>query len=218
MIMRMKGIIAQMIRLGDIASIRSGSPFRERILHEANGRYLVIQGKDVGSDGALTLEGMIRIIEVPGKGSPDTLSAGEVVLQTRGVSYRAAVVPRTDAPMVAAGSLYVLSVDAQRVIPEYLVLFLNLPSTQTALRQLATGSTILNLRRSAIEDVELPLPPLSDQRRLIDLGQLVRREADLTARLNLLRLQELHALMIERAKKAGGASTPPASNRSGRRG
>lgn len=208
----MKAIIAQKVAIGDLVSVRIGSPFRERIVHDPGGECRVVQGKDVGRDGTLGLDDMVRVSEIPGRGEPDLLRAGEVVLQTRGSSYRAALVPHSDIPMVAAGSLYILTPDASRIDPEFLVLHLNLPNTQAALRQLATGSTILNLRRSAVEHLDVPLPDLSDQRRLVALGRLVRKQSDIAERLNQLRLQELHALALECAKKAGGAETPPAPN------
>lgn len=204
-------------QLAQVVKVRIGSPFRERIVHAPRGKYLVVQGKDVGSDGNLILDGMVRIAEAPSKRAPDILAAGEVVFQTRGLSYRAAIVPDTDAPMLAAGSLFILSPDTARVNPEYLVFFLNLPVTQAALRQMATGSTIPNLRRSAIEQLEVPLPILPDQRRLVELAALVRKQSNIAERINHLRLQELHALTVERAKKAGGVK-PPASNGPERRG
>ena len=147
-------------------------------MHEPAGKFLVVQGKDVGSDGSLVLEGMARVADVPGKGAPDTLAAGELVFQTRGLSYRAASVPDDAPPMVAAGSLFILRPDPSRVIADYLVFFLNLPATQAVLRQLATGSTIPNLRRSAIEQLALPLPSLADQHKLVALSRLVRQQAD----------------------------------------
>ncbi|MBR1141727.1 restriction endonuclease subunit S [Bradyrhizobium sp. AUGA SZCCT0431] len=171
-------------------------------MHEPGGHYRVVQGKDVGSNGTLSLDGMVRISEVPGKGPPDILGAGELILQTRGLSYRAAVVPQVPAPMVAAGSLFILRPDPTRISAEYLVFFLNLPATQGVLRQKATGSTIPNLRRSAIEEVQVPLPSLSDQHQLVELGRLVRRQADIAERLNALRLEELHFLATGRADNA----------------
>jgi restriction endonuclease S subunit len=145
---------------------------------------------------------MIRITEVPGKGPPDILAAGDVVLQTRGLSYRAAVVPKDAPPMVAAGSLFILRPDPTRISADYLVFFLNLPATQATLRQLATGSTIPNLRRSGVEQVQIPLPSLSDQKQLVEMSHLVRRQADIEQRLNTLRLQELHLLAVARADAA----------------
>lgn len=185
--------------LGELATVRIGSPFRERIVHDPRGVYRVVQGKDVGSDGALLLPDMVRISEVPGKGAPDILSVGELVIQTRGLSYRAAVVPQNPPPMVAAGSLFIVRPDPARILAEYLVLFLNLPATQVTLRKLATGSTIPNLRRSAIEQIHIPLPSLADQRQLVELGRLVRQQADVEKRLDALRLQELHLLANARA-------------------
>ena len=189
-----------MSQLSDLASIRIGSPFRERIIHEPGAVYQVVQGKDIGSDGTLLPDGMVRISDVPGKGSPDILIAGELVLQTRGLSYRSAVVPKEASPMVAAGSLFILRPDPARISAEYLVFFLNLPATQGILRQHATGSTIPNLRRSAIEQVQVPLPNLSDQQQLVALSRLVRCQADIEGRLNILRLQELHLLATARSE------------------
>lgn len=205
-------------RIQDIATVRMGSAFRERIVHAPRGSFLVVQGKDINSTGTLDLDGMVRVTNAPGKGGPDTLRAGEVVIQTRGLTYRAAVVPSSADSMIATGSLFILAPDRTRIDPEYLVLFFSLPATQAMLRQLATGSTIPNLRRSAVEHLEVPLPSLADQRRLVELWRLVRKQSDIAERLNQLRLQELHALTLECAKKAGGAITPPASKRSERRG
>jgi restriction endonuclease S subunit len=142
---------------------------------------------------------MVRVSNVPGKGAPDTLAAGELVFQTRGLSYRAAAVPQEPPPMVAAGSLFILRPDPSRVIADYLVFFLNLPTTQAVLRQLATGSTIPNLRRSTIEQLPLPLPSLSDQHKLVAVSRLVRQQADIETRLTALRMQELHLLATARA-------------------
>jgi restriction endonuclease S subunit len=195
-----------MIALCSLVSIRIGSPFRERIIHEPDAAYRVLQGKDIGSDGNLVLDGMLRISDVPGKGKPDTLVAGELVLQTRGLSYRVAVVPK-DAPlMVAAGSLFILRPDPMRISAEYLAFFLTLPATQTTLRQHATGSTIPNLRRSVIEQLQVPLPSLSDQQQLVALSRLVRRQADIEERLNTLRLHQLHLLAAARADNATNQS------------
>lgn len=191
-----------MVRLGEIASIRAGSPFRERIVHAPSGTYRVVQGKDVGLDGTLVLDAMIRIADAPGRGAPDVLVADELVLQTRGFTYRAAVVPTDTPPMVAAASLTILHPNPARASAEYLTFFLNLPATQATLRQLATGSTIPNLRRAVIEQVQVPLPDLLDQQRLVALSNLVRRQADIEERLKYLRLQELHLLACARANSA----------------
>ncbi|MGY4408544.1 restriction endonuclease S subunit [Bradyrhizobium sp. LB7.1] len=81
--------------------------------------------------------------------------------------------------------------------------FLNLPKTQVVLRQAATGSTIPNIRRDAIERLEVPLPSLPDQHTLAAAGRLLRQQADIETRLNNLRMQELHLLATARAEHHG---------------
>jgi hypothetical protein len=209
-----KGFIVPTKTVGEIANIRAGTAFRERISHRPGGRLLVAQGKDITEDGALIFDGMIRVDQVSGA-RPDLLRTDEVLLQTRGMSYRAAVVPPWNEPVIAAGALFILTPDTARIRPDYLAGFLNLPATQQALRQLATGTSILNLRRSAVESLVIPVPPLPDQARFVELARLVRRSAELQERLTALRLNQLHALLGK--KKAGGAHTPPAPSRSDRR-
>jgi hypothetical protein len=101
--------------------------------------------------------------------------------------------------MVAAGGLYVLHPDASRLDSRYLVMVLNLPGTQAALRKAATGSRILNITRDALKAIEIAVPPLADQRALVELGDLVRRSFEIEQRLYQLRLQQLHALALARA-------------------
>ena len=121
--------------------------------------------------------------------------------------------------MAAAGSLFVLRPDTSIIDPRFLVLFFNLPATQAALRKIATGTHILNIRREELAALEVPVPPLRDQRALIALGELFNRSFELEQRLHIqLRLQELHALILGRTKKAGSVGAPPASKeRSARR-
>ena len=76
----MKGITAKQFRLEELATLRIGSAFRDRIVHAPGGSFLVVQGKDIGSNGTLDLNGMVKVTDAPGKAEPDVLRAGEVVL------------------------------------------------------------------------------------------------------------------------------------------
>ena len=155
---------------------------------------------------------------IPIRGEPPLLRESDVLVQTRGTSYRSAIVPEGIPALAAAGSLFVLRPDTSIIDPRFLVLFFNLPATQAALRKIATGTHILNIRREELAALEVPVPPLRDQRALIALGELFNRSFELEQRLHQLRLQELHALILGRTKKAGSVGAPPASKeRSARR-
>ncbi len=204
--------------IAEIAQFGATLNFREAIKPEPEGRVGIVQAKDVGL-GALDMSGVAYVSELPIKGEPPLLRAGDVLLQTRGTSYRSAIVPEGIPALAAVSSLFVLRPDTSIIDPRLLVLFFNLPATQAALRKIATGTHILNIRREELAALEVPVPPLRDQRALIALGELFNRSFELEQRLHQLRLQELHALILGRTKKAGGAPTLPASKeRSARRG
>ena len=72
----------------EIAEISHGYSFRGRIEADPNGDVLVIQAKDMGGDGVVDFSQAIRKSDVPIRSSL-LLRAGDVLLQPRGVTYRA---------------------------------------------------------------------------------------------------------------------------------
>lgn len=183
-----------------VADVRAGTSFREGIRHQEDGTIAIVQAGDVQVDGDINVSGLLRTREIPFKGEPRMLTAGEVLLQCRGMTYRAAVVPPHDMPMVASASVYILTV---RPIARaaYLAHFLNDPVTQAELRKLATGATIANLRRVAVEHLEVLVPTLNDQDKIVALAAAIRDVSRLEARLGDLRRIELRALLEERAER-----------------
>ena len=191
-----------------VAVIRSGIQFREAIRHAEHGEIGVVQAGDIGVDGAIELDRVTRVGEIPNLPNHQALTAGEVLLQCRGLTYRAAVVPAANIKLVASASLLILC-PRPELRPAFLALFLNDPSTQAKLRKIATGATIANLKRSVLEQLEAPVPTLGDQDRIIALGETLLHQSRIEARLAELRRIELRALLekcSERNRKRDNAS------------
>jgi restriction endonuclease S subunit len=132
--------------------------------------------------------------EAPTRGELPVVAEGEVLLQCRGQNYRAAVVPAHDLPLVPSASVLVLT-PGQQVTPAYLAHFLNDPVTQAELRTLATGATIANLKRGSLEQLQVFVPSIEDQKRIVAYGETLREISRLEARLAELRRTELRALL-----------------------
>lgn len=190
-------------QLRSVADIRLGIPFREAIRHAEHGTIGVVQAGDIAAGGTIDLDRVSRTSSVPNMRAAEELRAGEVLLQSRGQTYRAAVVPDADLKMVASASLLILDPRSE-IRPAYLAFYLNDPSTQMELRKLATGATIANLKRSALELLEVLVPTLEDQDRIVALDNTVRQLSLIEARLAELRRTELRALMKERAERNRG--------------
>lgn len=202
-----KALLDMKVQLRSIADIRPGLQFREAIRHAEQGELGVVQAGDIGVDGVIEFNRVSRVASIPNLPNPQTLAAGEVLLQCRGQTYRAAVVPAADIKLVASASLLILC-PRPEIRPAFLAHFLNDPNTQVELRKLATGATIANLKRSALEQLETPLPTLVDQDRIIALGESLRHQLRIEARIAELRRIELRALLekcTERNRKRDNA-------------
>jgi hypothetical protein len=189
--------------LANIAKVRSGVAFREAIRHVEGAPIAIVQAGDIGADGLVDPAKLLRVSAVPVQGGLPKLAPGEVLLQSRGQTYRAGLVPHHVGPMVATASVLVITPGAA-VRPSYLAHYLNDPVTQAELRALATGATIANLKKSELEKLEVLMPSLEDQEKIVALGEALRQQSRIEARLAELRRIQLRTLLEGRAKRNRG--------------
>jgi type I restriction enzyme S subunit len=73
---------------------------------------------------------------------------------------------RTSEPVALAQRVILLRGDPRIVDQRYLFAALRSPLMQDRLKQRATGTTVLGIKQSELRKVEVPLPPLSNQRKI----------------------------------------------------
>ena len=196
-------------KMRDIAEIRLGVALRSKVEHDPAGRYQVVQAKDIVDDCRLNLGGIFRVSMLRFKPA-QRLRTGDVLLQTRGVRYPVALVNGDLEEAVAAAPLYVIRPKPNAIDPGYLVGFLSNPLTQHRMRQRATGTYVPQIARAELENFEIPVPPLGEQRRLADLARLIHREQKLAMSLADRRSELLWTVMKEAAKeKTQGRANAP---------
>src|SRR6266478_6831515 len=69
--------------LADLAHIQPGLPFRSRIETEAGGEFVVIQARDLGTDGLVRVEGAARLHSLLWKLAPTSSSSTRAVISSR---------------------------------------------------------------------------------------------------------------------------------------
>jgi restriction endonuclease S subunit len=89
-------------------------------------------------------------------------------------------------PAVAADAFFVLSPGSE-LLPDFLVWVLNLRSSRNELSRDAGGSRNPIIRKDAIADFKIQVPPLARQQQLLHLEQMRRKEADILKRLLITR-------------------------------
>lgn len=170
-------------KLKDLVHIRAGYQTRKMVKPNPAGSHALIQIRDFNDDRSeIDLKHIARI--EPGPISEDqVLRDGDVIFLSKGAK-NFSFVPR-DLPgrSLAASYFFILRPD-ERLYPPYLSWFLNLESTKDALRQYATqGAHMPVVRRDVIEDLEIPLPDLATQRKIVELAALIERQGQLMAEL-----------------------------------
>lgn len=172
--------------LGTVAEISTGYPFRKKVESDPDGDLVVVQIKDLGGPEGLATDDATRINSNRGDYGRYLLRDGDVLFQSRGSRHPAAVV-RKGIRGIAASGLHVIRPDSSRALPDYLAWWLSHPVSQARLRdELARGSYIPFVTKADLERFEVALPPISTQRRIIEVEQLRARQDELSQRLTVL--------------------------------
>jgi hypothetical protein len=182
------------MRLGDLAHIRAGHPFRGAVDVVDSGSVAVAQMKDVRPDGTIDWSSAVRT-ELAGRKEPDWLKAGDLLFVTRGSRYYAARVDQLPGPAVCGPHLFHLTVKkTDQVLPQFLAWLISQGPVQRQLLQAASGSLQLSVTKHALEGLEIPVPLPRTQRLIADLSGMAARERVLLMALIQNREQQLEAL------------------------
>lgn len=192
---------ARKIKLGDLAHIRAGHPFRGAVEAAHEGGVAVAQMKDILPGGGVDWSSVVRT-ELVGRKEPDWLKGGDLLFVSRGSRYFAVCIELPPAPAVCGPHLFHLTVKARELLmPEFLAWVVGQGPVQRQLLQAASGSLQLSVTRQALEALEIPLPPLATQRAVTDLAAAAARErAVLTA---LIKNRELQLEALASALASG---------------
>ena len=94
------------------------------------------------------------------------LKSGDVVMGRRGEMGRCAVVDSgTEGFLCGSGSL-IMRPDPSRLSSEFLQAYISSPAGRAKLERVAQGVTMLNLNGDIVGDLEIPVPPIEEQRRI----------------------------------------------------
>lgn len=166
-------------KLSEVTDIYLGQPIRDRIENTPSGEYLIVQMKDVSKDEGVKTDGLYRI-HLKGRTGPRLIKQGDLLFVSRVFrgSLPYSVLVNTDIPnLVAAPTFHILSVKQDRVRAEYLHWFINSEiHGGRFFKQNAMGSSVLNIPKNVLSEMEIVLPPLQEQDRFINLIRAATRE------------------------------------------
>lgn len=187
------------MRLGDVCTIHTGYTARGRLEPLLTGGVLAIQLRDISPDGLVDPERLTRV-QLNGLAERYFVRTGDVVFRSRGERNTASALDeRLQEPALAVLPLMVLRPKRDVVTPEYLAWAINQPPAQRHFDSAARGTNIRMIPRSSLDDLELDVPDIETQGKIVVVDALAERERELTQLAADTRRKMISLLLVERA-------------------
>jgi restriction endonuclease S subunit len=168
--------------LKSIVDIQVGYQAKARIKERVRGTHRLIQSKDFDPLHRLQIEGLTTFLP---ERNPEIYSVGkeDILFQARGVEHFAHCIEDDLQNTLAAGSFYILRMQSEDLLPQYLAWWLNQSKAQAWLRAQARGTGISFISKHTLSRLQVRIPPLSVQNKVVKIVTLANREQFLLERL-----------------------------------
>lgn len=183
------------IKLKDIAIIQSGIYQKE--LPDGNATYLQI--KDF-NESELADNQLKRTVIITEKLSNHLLQEGDLLFAAKGTSNFCVNYPVEIGNAVASSAFFVIKINNNSVLSDFIAWFLNLPETLALLKSQAVGSAIPSITKGMLENLSLNLPEINIQQKIIALSKLQKKEIELYSEIAKKRNTINNALLKQKIK------------------
>lgn len=181
--------------LSELVDIKVGFPGQP----SQEGELLFFQLRQFDEFGSL-INGMPDFIMLDDKSKTHVLQDGDVLFVGKGNRLFAWCYQPTDTHAIASSSFFVLRPNGNRIDSAYLAAILNAPQTKAVFQVIGGGTNIFSIRKSELGALQIPLPPLEQQKKIAAVAQLHRNEIELTRKL-ITKKQELYTSIISKLIK-----------------
>ena len=155
--------------LKEIARVQMGLSFRSRIEPEADGNIAVIQMRDLPERSKLGYSKLIKV-KMNELNERHLVRRKDLIFRSRGKTTTATIIDKEIDFAVVAAPLLRVRVVSKLVLPDYLCWFINQEAAQGFLHSRATGTAMTMIGKSALDDLQVPLPALEIQERIVALA------------------------------------------------
>ncbi len=172
------------MQLKKIAKIQSGYISRGKIEPREDGTHFLLQARDVDAEHlAYQADGLARF-------SPDLsrkdwlLKTDDVLFMARGTRNYSIMIKEIPDRVLSAACFFIVRVSSEEVLPDYLFWYLNqAPVDRYLRRHSGRGVHMPVVRRSVLENINIPIPPMEIQVKIAKLDVVLRNELELLDKL-----------------------------------
>ena len=171
------------MKLGDIATVRSGLVLARKKSSESDGVYYPLLNLR-----SINVEGYIEKEELDAYYASEYLApeylthAGDVVVRLT-APYTAVFIDENTENIVVSSNFIIIRTIPENVLPEYLYWLLNTKGVKQAIYENSTSNMLGAVKAKFFSDFIVKPIDLSDQKRIADLNRLAKRESFLLKKL-----------------------------------
>ena len=188
-------------KLKYLANTFSGVTFYSQIKAVPDGDLVVIQMRDIKNDNRVHLKEAVRVHSpIPGR-SP-FVSPGDIIFRSRGLSYTAAMLDsKFDEKIIVASPLILVRPNTDVILPEYLLWWINQPSSQHYFLSISHGTNLKMVGKRDLEDLDVNVPSMEIQSEVVKLFRLSSREQHLLETIKGLKARYTQGVLMRMVKE-----------------
>jgi len=188
------------LKIKQLATVQTGYSFRSRLEASSGGEIAVIQMKDLLQDNTVGCRNLVKI-EMETVKEHHLTQKGDLVFRSRGQITSAAILLEDPGKAVVAAPLLRIRITKpDKILPEYLNWYISQRDAQIFLASRAKGTVQKMIGKQTIEDMEIYLPALEQQKNIVELAKLSARERTILGRLSEKRDQYISTVLMQLAK------------------
>lgn len=188
------------MKLESVTDIQMGYSFRSRLEPDDDGDVAVIQMKDLLDDNTVSCENTIRVYMDSIK-ETHLVKKGDLVFRSRGNVSTTAILNENPGRAIIAAPLFRIRVTKKdKVLPEYLNWYISQRAAQKFLTSRAIGTSQVMISRDAVGEMDVEIPSLDRQKKIVELAWLMNRERDLVHKLVEKKEQYISSILTQHAK------------------
>ncbi len=176
-----------MTNLTDIAEVISGYTLRSAPDYSRMSNLRIIQANNISNSIYLDADKLPTVHLEKVFINDDYVQNNDIILSSRG-RFHANVVQLSD-EILATSSVFIIRITDTKILPEFLAIYLNSSKAQRTFSQISSGSSVKTILKSALEELEVPTPVISDQKKVIEMFSNIESQNSLLQRKSELNVQ-----------------------------
>ncbi len=162
------------------------------------GDIVYLQSKHFDGNGILkqSLEPNLKTGDTTNK---HLLKHGDILFAAKGTKNFAAWYETKNKPAVASTSFFVIRLQKnfdKKILPEFLVWFINHPVSQKFLKGNAIGTSMVSISKAVLGKLEISIPSIKTQKAILQITNLYKEEKKLKLQIESLREQQIQQQII----------------------